>query len=130
MPHFVDTNIVVYAYSASPKAQRAGDLLVDATISVQVLNEFANVALRKLAYSAAKLDTHIGSIRNLVSNIVVVDERTHDLARKIAFRYRLAFYDSCLLAAALLGDCDTFYSEDLQHGLVIEGLLTVRNPFV
>ena len=40
-----------------------------------------------------------------------------------------SFYDSALLASALLADCDTFYSEDLQNGLVIEGSLTIRNPF-
>ena len=41
----------------------------------------------------------------------------------------LGFYDSALLASALLADCDTFFSEDMQNGLVIEDQLTICNPF-
>lgn len=130
MPHFVDTNIVVYAYSADPKAVRASELLEGATISVQVLNEFANVAIRKLGYDQAKLKQRIGSIRDQVDCIAVIDEPTHDLAREIVFRHKLSFYDSALLASALLADCETFYSEDLHDSLVLENQLTIRNPFV
>ena len=130
MPHFVDTNIVVYAYSAEPKAVRASELLEGATISVQVLNEFANVAIRKLGYDKTKLKQRIESIRDQVDCIAVIDEPTHDLAREIVFRHKLGLYDSALLASALLADCETFYSEDLHDGLVIENQLTIRNPFV
>lgn len=129
MPHFVDTNIVLYAYSSGPKAERAGRLLAGAMISVQVLNEFANVAFRKLKYGASQLEQQIASIRGQVDAIAVIDEPTHDLARQLAFRYQLGFYDSALLASALLADCDVFYSEDLQDGMVIEDSLTIRNPF-
>jgi predicted nucleic acid-binding protein len=129
LPHFVDTNVVVYAYSAGPKATHAGGLLVGATISVQVLNEFANVAIRKMGYSAAQLSEQIDSIRGQVERIRPVTEYTHDLAREIVFRYNLGFYDSALLASAILADCDVFYSEDLHHGLVIEEMLTIRSPF-
>lgn len=129
MPHFVDTNIAVYAYGPGPKAARAGEVLQGATISVQVLNEFTNVAVRKLAFGAAELDRRIESIRGQVSSIAIIDERTHDLAREIVFRYKLNFYDAVLLASALLADCDTFYSEDMHDGLVIEGQLTISNPF-
>ena len=130
MPHFTDTNIVVYAYSdTGPKSQRAGELVFGAVISVQVLNEFANVAIRKLGYDETELDHRISSIRRKVSAIFELDQHTHDLARRLAFRYRLSFYDSALLASALLADCDIFYSEDLQDGLVIEEYLTIRNPF-
>jgi predicted nucleic acid-binding protein len=130
LSHFLDTNIVVYAYSDDPKAARAGALLDSATISVQVLNEFAHVANRKLGYDEAKLDHRIGSIRDQVERIALVDEPTHDLAREISFQYKLSFYDSALIASALLTDCDTFYSEDMQHGMVVGDSLTIRNPFV
>jgi predicted nucleic acid-binding protein len=104
-------------------------VLRNATISVQVLNEFANVAMRKLGMGQSELDLAIADIRSRVSSVVPVTELTHDLARKVSFRYKLSFYDSALLASALLADCDTFYSEDMQHGLVIEDQLTIRNPF-
>ena len=127
--HFADTNIVVYAFDDEEKSDIALAALDGAIISVQVLNEFANVCLRKLHYDQATLDGLIADIRSKVSQVVAVKEETHDLARKITFRYKLAFYDSALRASALLSDCDTFYSEDLQDGLVVEGSLTIRNPF-
>ena len=129
MPHFVDTNVVVYAFQNGPKSERALLALADSIISVQVLNEFANVCLRKLGYDFPVLDRFIEEIRSTVSGIEPILEETHDNARAIAERYKLGFYDSALIASALLADCDSFYSEDLQDGLVIEGVLTIRNPF-
>jgi predicted nucleic acid-binding protein len=129
VPQFVDTNIAVYAFKPGPKSEPALTALTGATISVQVLNEFANVCLRKLRYNRSTLDLLITGIRSQVATIEPVMEETHDYAREIAFRYKLAFYDSVLLASALLADCDTFYSEDLHNGLVIEDCLTIRNPF-
>lgn len=129
MPHFVDTNIAVYALLHGPQAERALAVLSGATISVQVLNEFANVAIRKFGLDQVHLSEKISEIRFEVDRIEPVTETTHDLARKIAFRYKLGFYDSVLLAAALLSDCDICYSEDMHDGLIIEGSLTIRNPF-
>lgn len=130
MAHFVDTNLVIYAILGGDKAPAALAALSDATISVQVLNELSNVAIRKLGCNQAELAELIAEIRAQVSSIQPVTEATHDLARHIAFRHKLSFYDSALLAAGLLADCDAFFSEDLQHGLVIENQLTVINPFV
>lgn len=50
-------------------------------------------------------------------------------ARGIAERYQLSFYDALIVAAALAAGCDTLFSEDMHDGLVIEGRLTIRNPF-
>lgn len=129
MTHFVDTNIAVYAFESGIKSEQALAALTGATISVQVLNEFAAVCLRKLRYDQLTLDLLVSEIRAQVGSIVPVTEETHDLAREIVFRHKLGFYDSALLASALLTDCDTFYSEDMQDGLIIENLLTIRNPF-
>ena len=48
----------------------------------------------------------------------------------MASRYRFSLYDALIAAAALEADCSTLYSEDFQDGQVIEGRLTVRNPFL
>lgn len=129
MPAFVDTNVVVYAFTDGPKAARARAVLQGAVISVQVLNEFANVAIRKRGREEETLEWEIASIRSQAGDVIAIDGAVHDLARHIAFRHKLGFYDSALLAAALLADCDTFYSEDMHDGLVVEGVLTIRNPF-
>ena len=130
MAHFIDTNIAVYALLPGPNAERALAVLSGAVISVQVLNEFANVSLRKFGLTESDLDRKIAELRGEVDTIAVIDEATHDLARQIAFRYKLAFYDSALLASALLADCGVFYSEDMREGMVIENCLTIRNPFL
>lgn len=54
---------------------------------------------------------------------------THERAVEIGERYGLSIHDSLIVAAALLADCKTLYSEDMQHGQVIERVLTIRNPF-
>jgi predicted nucleic acid-binding protein len=55
---------------------------------------------------------------------------THELGCKIARRYQLSIYDGMIAAAAQQAGCTTLYSEDMQHGLIIEKSLTVRNPFI
>jgi predicted nucleic acid-binding protein len=130
VPHSIDTNVAIYAFERGEKFLPALAVMEGATISIQVLNEFANVAIKKFAYSSEKLESRIGAIRSIIHAIEPIDEATHDVARDIADRYKLNFYDSLHLAAARLAECDTFYSEDMHDGLVIEGHLTIRNPFV
>jgi predicted nucleic acid-binding protein len=50
-------------------------------------------------------------------------------ACQIAGKYRFSIYDSLIIAAALESNCSILYSEDLNNGQVIEGKLTVKNPF-
>lgn len=127
---FLDTNILVYAFSTDPKSQRAEELLASgATISVQGLNEFANVARRKLAMSWDETDEALSIIRTLCGKIVSVDIGTHGEAMKIAARYNLSVFDAVTIASALQADCGTFWTEDMQSGQVIDDRLAVRNPF-
>jgi predicted nucleic acid-binding protein len=130
MAHFVDSNIVCYCFSIVSQNQAALAVTRDATISVQVLNEFANVARRKWQYSWSEVADAVALVRTYVAQVRPIDEATHDLGRALAERYKLNLYDGFIVAAAHLAECDTLYSEDMQHGLVIEGRLTIRNPFV
>jgi hypothetical protein len=50
-------------------------------------------------------------------------------ACQIAEKYQFSFYDSLIIASALKCDCYTLYSEDLQHGQIIEDKLKIINPF-
>lgn len=128
---FVDSNVVLYLLSGNAaKADRAEALLRRRpTISVQVLNEVTNVCVRKLGMAWRE----VGQFLELVRQFCVVVPLTvemHDLARRIAERYGLAFYDACIVAAASIEGCDALYTEDMHHGLIIEDSLTLRNPFV
>jgi predicted nucleic acid-binding protein len=127
---FSDSNVLIYAASSDPwKAARARRLLDDRlTISVQVLNEIANVLTKKWKWSWSDKLEFLTLVRDH-TRVVAVDEETHDLGIEIAMRHRLAIYDSMIVAAALLANCDTLYSEDMHHGLVIENRLAIVNPF-
>lgn len=98
-------------------------------ISVQVLNEFATVARRKSALSWAEVREALGAVRAACFTHPVT-EGTHDRGVDIAERYGFSLYDSMIVAAAQTAGCKTLLSEDLQHRQVIDGTLTVRNPFI
>ena len=127
---FIDTNILLYLLSEdSNKADRAETIVrAGGTISVQVLNELANVTHRKLAMSWMEINEFLSLIRSLCS-IEPLTIETHDMGKLIAERYKLSVYDAMIVAAALLGGCDTLYSEDMQDGLLIDNQLRICNPF-
>lgn len=62
--------------------------------------------------------------------VVPVDKETISEAMRLATHYSLSHWDALIVAAALLAGCDTLYSEDMQHGQVFEGRLTIINPFL
>jgi predicted nucleic acid-binding protein len=127
---FFDTNVLLYLLSEDEaKADRAESLLAaGGVISVQVLNEFAAVALRKLALSHGEIRDALEPIRR-ICRLVPLAAETHDLGLRLAERYGFALYDAMIVAAALLAGCGTLYSEDLQHGQRIEERLVVCDPF-
>jgi predicted nucleic acid-binding protein len=126
---FFDTNILLYLLSSDvAKADAAEELLAaGGFISVQVLNEFASVASRKLGMSWSEIKDALGPIR-AVCEVLPMSVAVHDRALEIAERYRLSIYDATIVASALFAGCETLHSEDLQDGQVIENL-TIRNPF-
>jgi predicted nucleic acid-binding protein len=128
--NFFDTNVVLYLLSADvAKANRAEELIaLGGTLSVQVLNEFVAVASRKLRMPWSEIRDVLSQIRRVCA-IEPITLETHDRALHIAERYGLSIYDALIVAAALLADCKTLHSEDMQDGQVIEGTLRIRNPF-
>lgn len=126
---FIDTNVLVYFAAKDQRAARAEALMAEGgTISVQVLNELAAVCSRKFGYSWERVHEALTLVRSLL-NVVPVTVETHDLGLQVAAHYRMQLFDSMLLSAALLAGCRIFWSEDMQDGLVVEGQLTIRNPF-
>jgi predicted nucleic acid-binding protein len=128
---FFDTNILVYIVGQhNERTARAEALLGQGgVVSVQVLNELAAVAHRKLKMSWGEITEALAAIRVLCPDPVPLTVDTHDAALRIASRYRFHIYDALVVAAALEAECATLYSEDLQHHQVIDGTLTIRNPF-
>jgi predicted nucleic acid-binding protein len=127
---FFDTNILIYAFAKDDdRANVAEMLLTDGgSISVQSLNEFVSVAVRKLRMPWDDVLDSLAAIRSLCKPAVPLSVEIHDAALGIAARYGYRIYDSLIIAAAIAANCRTLYSEDLHDGQSI-GTLVIRNPF-
>lgn len=129
---FFDTNVLVYVVGQKDERTETAEALLAAggVISVQVLNELASVLRKKLRMSWEEVGDALAAIRTLCPSPAPLTTDTHDGGLRIAVNYGYTIYDGLIAAAALEAECTTLYSEDLQDGQVIEGRLTVRNPFV
>jgi len=134
---FLDTNILVYTFDASAptKQQIARELISTAlstqqgVISYQVVQEFLNVATRKFSSPLNRhdantyLDKVLTPLCELFPSMIYYTK-----ALEVSERWGFSLYDSLIITASLQTECETLYTEDLQHGQVIHGL-TIINPF-
>ncbi len=132
MSVFVDTSVVVYAYSTTDplKTETAREVLriAGGWISTQVLSEFSNVAQRKLHMPTQEIAE---AVRQLAETRRVVTVQVDHVvaALELSRRYRYAYYDSLIIASALAAGATTLYAEDLHHGQTIDGTLRIVSPF-
>ena len=126
---FIDSNVVLYLFSSDKvKADRAESLLQSGgLISVQVLNEVASVCLRKLKMTWEEIDTVLETLKS-TCEVLPVTLASHEKAVVLAQRYQLSLYDANIVANAILGGVKTLLSEDMQSGMLMDGV-TVVNPF-
>ncbi|HTA23348.1 MAG TPA: PIN domain-containing protein [Terriglobales bacterium] len=135
---FLDTNIFAYTFDANApaKAKKAAQLVRHAAatgqgiVSYQVVQEFFNVALRRFQepMSVAEAEQYLITVfRPLLA--VHSSPALYVEALRITGKHRIRWYDSLIVAAALESQCETLYTEDLQHGWKIEGL-KIENPFL
>lgn len=131
---FIDTNILIYAFSEDePQKQQIALSLIesvtyDATISNQVINELANVFLKKFKLSTSAVEDAILELDSLL-NIVSFDISTQIKALRLKERYNLQYFDSLIISTALENKCNILYSEDMQHEIIIDNRLKIVNPF-
>jgi predicted nucleic acid-binding protein len=136
-PCFVDANVFVYAlHSTEPLKKEVALALLDrlwrqqyARTSVQAINEFYAVAMRKLRNVVPQQEAWDMVEELLEWNPLPVDAKLLRQAHAIEARYKLSWWDSLIVAAARLQQCSALYSEDLQHGAILDGVKIV-NPFV
>jgi pilT protein domain protein len=124
-----DSNVVLYLLSPDEhKAETAARLLGHrGVVSVQVLNEVANVMRRKMQADW----TEITELLDLVTSVcevrpltVAVQQRGLEIARK----HQFSIYDAMIVASAVEASCSVLYSEDMQHGFRLDEL-RICNPF-
>ncbi len=137
MKIFLDTNVLIYWVDAGPRADQVERLLEgDAVISVQVLNEFANVLRKKRGMPLTAISELVETLLH-ICDVCDLSVRVHRAALELAARYKLGIYDANILAAAAEMGCAAVYSEDMQHGMSIkipkslgDGALSIKNPFL
>jgi len=132
---FVDTNILVYAHdkSAGAKQIMAADLLDQGiqtgrlVLSTQVFQEFFASAVKKLGIDPAVARRTI----ELYGTLQVVTIDLPDILAAIDLQrlHHYSFWDALIIRAAQSARCSILYTEDLQHGQIIDGLKVV-NPFL
>jgi predicted nucleic acid-binding protein len=126
---FIDSNILLYTVGPDiAKGVRATELVLSRPIiSVQVLNEFVNVARKKLKLDWVPIETSLESTLKHC-RVVSLTLDTHSRAVEFSKNDNIGIYDANIVAAAELSGCDILYSEDMNDGQRI-GRVTIRNPF-
>jgi predicted nucleic acid-binding protein len=133
--HFLDTNILLYSISSdqaeADKRARAIALLDDdnGALSIQVLQEFYVQATRPTRRDRLAHDMAVGFIatwtRFAIQDITLSVLKA---ALEIKASHGLSYWDSAIIAAARAVGCRELYSEDMTHGLEVDGVVIV-NPF-
>lgn len=126
---FLDTNTLLYLRSGdAAKADVVESLLrLRPIISVQVLNEFANVSRKKLSRGWEEISEALGHIK-AICPVIPVTLEIHERGLALATEHHFSVYDAMIVAAAESAGCGTLLSEDMQAGRRI-GSVTIRNPF-
>ena len=134
MRSLLDTNVLVYADASDEPAKQAQAIALvsallragDAVISTQVLQEYVNVAVRKLRLPQGLIRERIAFYRRF--EMVMTSPDLISDALDLHLLRGLSFYDALIVRAAVVGGCQRVLSEDLQNGAVVQGV-RIENPF-
>ena len=128
---FLDSNVLIYGFSGrEPEKQRIARELSDADgawVSTQVLSEVGAVLIRKFGFSVGEARSRVASIAAGCDVVTLTPALILD-AFRIAERYRLGLYDGQIIAAAVACGARRLFTEDMHHGLAVDGLELV-SPF-
>lgn len=125
-----DSNVLLCLVSSDPlKAGRAREIVAKGGgISVQVLDEIANVLRRKAGMPRPDIRLFLSTVRDLLT-VQDISIEAHDAGLALAERYGLSVHDAMIAASAPGAGCDILWSEDMHDGLLVQGKLRVTNLF-
>ncbi|MGI0479455.1 PIN domain-containing protein [Geminocystis sp. CENA526] len=135
--YFIDSNIWLYRFIVNPNdlnSIKKQQIAIEITskdnlfISTQVINEVCFNLIKKAKFNDFQIDNLIKEF-NLGCEILSLDFLTVEYAVKLRKNYCLSFWDSLIVASAILGNVNIIYSEDMQNNLIIENKVTIINPF-
>jgi predicted nucleic acid-binding protein len=130
----LDTNVLVYADAADePLKQRRAIALItalrgagEAVLSTQVLQEYVNVAVRKLRLPHDLIRERIGFYRRF--EMVTASADLIAGALDLHVLRGVSFYDALIVQAAVISGCQRVLSEDMQDDAILGGV-RIENPF-
>jgi predicted nucleic acid-binding protein len=132
----LDTNILIYAFDDTEpvKQARAVELLnaLRRRVLVVPAQTFAEAAYvltfrRKPPYTPTRVAQVLQDLREVCTPALLTPEVVFEALRGVE-RYKMAYYDAQIWAAARLSGADVLLSEDFQSGRTVEGV-TFVNPF-
>lgn len=131
---FIDTNVLVYAEASdAPLKQRAALTLLKGlyeeglgVLSTQVLQEYCNVALKKLKLPAQYVRSQLDLYEQF--EVVQVTPAIIHAGLDIHQTRSVSFFDAIVLASAHAAGCNVIWTEDMNAGEVIHGV-SIANPF-
>ena len=131
---FLDTNVLVYTDDADAADKQATSLSLlhagwqtgNVVLSTQVLQEYFAAVTRKLGVDAAIARRKV----ELFGRLEILGIGHDDILRAIDLHrlHGFSIWDALILTMALKAQCRVLYTEDMQDGLVIDGL-RITNPF-
>ena len=135
MRSLLDTNVLVYADAVDEPTRQLRAIEVikqhradgQAVLCTQVLQEYVNVALRKLALPAPLIRERLAFYRRF--EVATTTPELIAGALDLHVLYGLSFYDALIVQAAQASGCQRVLTEDMQHGARYGGVQIV-NPFV
>ena len=131
---FPDSNVWLYALTDQDEKRKhqAEDLIEEnkerICLSTQVINEVCLNLKKKASFDEAEISRLISSFY-LNYEIIILNQKILLTASDLRARYSFSFWDGLIVASALAANAEILYSEDMQHGLLIENKLKIINPF-
>ncbi len=128
--YFIDSNIFLYAFSDIDKEKQkiSIDIIKSGVISTQVINEVSNNLLKKFGFNNHDIVDFVRSCYRRYE-VFNVDNNIFIKACLLRDSYNFSYYDSLIVSASIISECDILYSEDMQNLLKVENKVTIINPF-
>lgn len=130
---FLDSNIWLYAFVTTQDRDKSkiSQSLIRSNrivVSVQVINEVSINLIRKAQFDEIRIRRLIESFY-AKQQVIETGREVLLTASELRARYRFSFWDSLIVASALVGECSILYSEDMDSGLSVSDELRIVNPF-
>lgn len=128
---FVDSNIILYLFDTNEPKRLIAQQIIAAKplINAQVLVEVGNVCKRKFGFSKTQATSLWSDLLN-DCNCSEINETTIKESIRLIEKYDFQLFDAIIVSGALQASASTLYSEDMQHGTIVENTLTIINPFI